>query len=101
MAKKKASRKKAGNDADASSFEEALGELTGIVEKLDTGELPLEESLEQFERGMALMKQCHTVLATAEKRVEKLTGFTDEGDPQTEPFDDTATADRSSDSLFD
>lgn len=99
MAKKKAAKKKAS--AAESSFEEALAALTDIVEELDSGELALEESLDKFERGMALMKQCHAVLASAEKRVEKLTGFNADGEPETEPFDDVATADRASGDLFD
>lgn len=96
MAKKKAAKKK----PDV-SFEDALAELTEIVEQLDTGELPLEESLTQFERGMALMKQCHATLSAAEKRVEQLTGFDADGNAETEPFDDVATADRASCDLFD
>lgn len=95
MAKKKAAKK------SEPAFEQALAELTEIVEKLDNGELPLEESLDQFERGMALMKQCHATLSAAEKRVEVLTGFDESGEPVVEPFDDDATADRVSRELFD
>ena len=87
MAKKKAK-------AAEVPFEAALEELHQIVERLDGGELPLEKSLDQFERGMTLLKQCHATLATAEKRVELLTGVGEDGSPQTAPFDTEATADR-------
>ena len=96
MAKKKATKKKANEP----SFEDALAELTDIVEQLDSGELPLEESLEQFERGMTLMKKCHATLSEAEKRVELLTGVDADGNPIVEPFDDQATADQVSPDLF-
>ena len=75
-------------------FEEALETLHGIVERLDGGELPLQESLDEFERGMGLLKQCHATLTAAEKRVEILTGVGEDGTPQTAPFDAEATADR-------
>ena len=87
MAKKKAK--------SAPSFEDALEELHEIVERLDGGELPLEESLDQFERGMTLLKQCHATLTAAEKRVELLVGVGEDGELETAPFDAEATADKS------
>ena len=75
-------------------FEDALVELHEIVEQLDAGELPLEESLTRFERGMTLLRQCHQTLSEAEKRVELLTGVSADGQPETAPFDSEATADR-------
>ena len=86
MAKKKA------KPADV-PFEAALEELHAVVDRLDGGELPLDESLEQFERGMTLLKQCHATLTAAEKRVELLTGVGEDGTPETAPFDTEATAD--------
>ena len=53
-------------------FEEALGELEGVVRRLEQGELPLEESLAAFERGMALVKQLSRRLEDIERRVEVL-----------------------------
>lgn len=94
-------KKKATKSTKQPSFEDALSELTGIVEQLDGGELPLDESLSQFERGMTLMKHCHTTLSDAEKRVQQLTGFDADGNPQLDDFDDVATADRASGELFD
>ena len=53
-------------------FEEALAELEGLVQRLEKGELPLEESLAAFERGMALVRQLGDRLAQVEQRVEVL-----------------------------
>lgn len=54
------------------SFEEAIKELTSIVGKIEQGEIPLQDSLTQYERGMALIKHCQNILRTAEKRIEKI-----------------------------
>ena len=53
-------------------FEEALAELEGLVQRLEKGELPLEESLAAFERGMTLVRQLGDRLAHVEQRVEVL-----------------------------
>lgn len=55
------------------SFEEALVELERIVEKLESGDLSLEESLALFEKGQALARQCNEQLESATLRVEQLT----------------------------
>ena len=60
------------NDLDKLSFEEAIKELTGIVGKIEQGEIPLQDSLEQYEKGMALIKHCRGILQQAEKRIEKI-----------------------------
>jgi exodeoxyribonuclease VII small subunit len=54
-------------------FEKSLRELESLVEKLEHGELPLEEALKHFERGVALTRECQTALKAAEARVEILT----------------------------
>ena len=53
-------------------FEAALTELEGVVRGLEQGELPLEDSLAAFERGMALVKQLSKRLEDIERRVEVL-----------------------------
>jgi exodeoxyribonuclease VII small subunit len=53
-------------------FEEALGELEAIVQRLEKGELPLDESLAAFERGIGLVRQLAQRLADVEQRVEVL-----------------------------
>jgi exodeoxyribonuclease VII small subunit len=60
------------NDVSNLSFEQAIKELTSIVEKIEQGEIPLENSLQQYERGMALIEHCRTILQKAEKRIEKI-----------------------------
>lgn len=60
------------NDISKLSFEEAIKELTGIVEKIEQGEIPLQDSLHQYEKGMALIKHCRTILQKAEQRIEKI-----------------------------
>ncbi len=55
------------------SFEESLKELETIVAKLESGDLPLEESLEQFETGTKLYKVCKDQLTIAEKKIAVLT----------------------------
>lgn len=55
------------------SFEESLKELETIVSKLESGELPLEQSLEQFEVGTKLYKECKDQLSIAEKKIALLT----------------------------
>ena len=65
--------KKQENNISKLSFEEAIKELTDIVGKIEQGRIPLQESLQQYERGMALIKQCRTILKKAEERIEKIT----------------------------
>ena len=56
----------------AKTFEEALRELEEIVNRLEHGDLPLEEALQFFEEGVKLSRYCHTKLDEAQKRVEIL-----------------------------
>lgn len=54
------------------SFERELEELETVVKRLESGDLPLEESLKLFERGVELSDSCRLQLETAETRVEQL-----------------------------
>jgi exodeoxyribonuclease VII small subunit len=54
------------------SFETSLAELEKIVVKLENGDLPLEDSLELFEKGITLSRECRDRLAKAERRIEIL-----------------------------
>ncbi len=56
------------------TFGAALGELEQIVRALESGQLELEESLERYERGVALLRSCQAKLAEAEQRVTVLMG---------------------------
>ena len=53
-------------------FEKSLQHLEKIVSQMESGELGLEESLQQFEQGIRLAKNCQDTLANAEMRVEQL-----------------------------
>jgi exodeoxyribonuclease VII small subunit len=73
------------NKTESSSFEEALSELEALVESMEQGELPLEESLKSFERGVTLTRTCQQALKAAEQKVEILSRNTLDAEP--EPFD--------------
>lgn len=68
----------------ASSFEKNLRALETVVEQLESGELSLEESLAQFERGIVLARECQRALQEAEQKVQILTQKTPAATPQ--PF---------------
>ena len=59
--------------AQAPDFEAAMQELNQIVEQMEQGGLSLEQSLQQFERGTALVRTCQTALQSAEQKVRMLT----------------------------
>lgn len=65
MPEKKAATKKAANV----NFENQLQQLETIVEQLESGELPLDEALKVFEKGVKLSRQCQQLLADAEQKV--------------------------------
>lgn len=67
------------------SFEQALSELEALVESLEKGELSLEQSLESFERGVTLTRNCQRALQDAEQKVRILSG--ESKDAQLEPFE--------------
>ena len=60
-------------DTSIKDFEAALAELDSIVKKLEEGDLPLEQSLALYERGIHLSRFCHARLEDAERRIEILT----------------------------
>ena len=70
------------------SFETALAELESIVRALETGQAPLEESINAYERGVALKQHCETRLKSAREKIEKIT-LAPDGSPQLEPLDVT------------
>lgn len=67
------------SDSSVARFETALAELEQVVTQLERGELKLEESLQLFERGVALTRECRASLDGAELKVKQLTGA--EGKP--------------------
>jgi len=69
-------------------FEAALSELEALVERLERGDLPLEEALKAFERGVVLTRHCQACLQTAQQKVEMLVRKS--GEPQVVPFAESA-----------
>lgn len=61
------------NDIKKMPFERAIEELESIVQRLEGGKVPLEESVAIYERGEALKRRCEELLRQAEARVEKIT----------------------------
>lgn len=84
------------NDISKLSFEQAIKELGGIVQKIEQGEIPLQDSLGQYERGMALIKHCRGILQKAEKRIEKIS----EAEPKTQEEPEAKTQEESEDIPF-
>jgi exodeoxyribonuclease VII small subunit len=74
---------KASKEA-APDFELAMRDLEELVERLEQGDLPLEESLAAFERGVLLTRACQTALKEAEQKVEIL--LKKAGEPAVEEF---------------
>ena len=72
-------------------FEQSLSELEDLVTRLEQGDVPLEEALKTFERGVALTRQCQTALRTAQQKVEVL--LTRNGEESIESFADPDDAD--------
>ena len=65
-------------------FEQALAELEQLVERLERGDLPLDEALKTFERGVALTRHCQTSLKAAQQKVENLLKMN--GQAELQPF---------------
>ena len=87
MAAKGSKKKDAGENDQPIDLEKALGELETLVDELERGDLPLEKALKQFERGVALTRDCEAALTAAERKVELL--MADAGLEDTpRPFDD-------------
>ena len=73
--------------AKANNFEKSIKELEEIVSKLEQGDIALDESLELFEKGIKLSKQCQKILDEAEKKVSVLVAD-ENGEMHTEDFPD-------------
>ena len=98
MAQKRKNKK---TDIQSLTFEQALENLSGIVEKIETGQVSLAESLSQYEKGMDLIKYCRKTLLDAEKRIEKIAEEEQEQAESDEDVEDVTEADDAEDdSLF-
>ena len=74
-------------DVSALSFEEALRALEELVRRLETGEVPLEESIDLYERGEQLRRHCQSRLDAAQARIEKIVTGPVGKAADTAPFD--------------
>ena len=71
MAKQQKPAGKGGGEAQV-GFEEAVARLESIIERIERGEVGLEESLREYEAGVGLIKRCREILERAEQRIEEL-----------------------------
>jgi exodeoxyribonuclease VII small subunit len=76
------------SDEQVRTFEASLEALERIVHQLEDGDLPLEKSLELFEQGIRLSRECQERLTQAERRIEVLLRD-NQGRPVTAPFNET------------
>ena len=71
-------------------FEKALVELESLVERLERGDVPLDEALRTFERGVALTRHCQACLQAAQQKVEIL--LRRSGQAEVQPFEESGEA---------
>ncbi len=67
------------------NFEQRLEKLEALVDQLESGELPLADSLDRFQQGIKLSQQCQTMLTEAQQTIEKLSDVDNED--SAEPFE--------------
>ncbi|MGD9691605.1 MAG: exodeoxyribonuclease VII small subunit [Phycisphaerales bacterium] len=65
------------------TFEQALAQLEAIVDRIEAGEVGLEAAIADYEKGVALLKRCRSILDHAEQRITELTPTPDETSPST------------------
>jgi exodeoxyribonuclease VII small subunit len=80
----------ASSDIDEMSFEEALAALEGIVQQLERGDVPLDQSITLYERGEKLRAACQKRLDAAQARIEKIVTGADGRPTGTAAFDEGA-----------
>ena len=78
--------------SETPDFERALGELESLVERLERGDLPLEEALRTFERGVELTRHCQTSLKAAQQKVEILLKRSGQAEAFGVPDDETPSS---------
>lgn len=78
-------------ETNLGQLEQSLADLEALVERLESGDLTLEQALAEFERGMKLTRECQAVLKDAEQKVEILLKKTDQAEPA--PFAATPSGD--------
>ncbi|MGH6744989.1 MULTISPECIES: exodeoxyribonuclease VII small subunit [unclassified Novosphingobium] len=77
----------AGPDIAGMSFEDALRALEDVVRRLESGDVPLDDSITLYERGEALRQHCQKRLDAAQARIERIVAGPDGAPAGTQPFD--------------
>ena len=75
------------DDSTSLTFEEALAELEGIVQKLEAGDVSLDEAINAYSRGIELKNKCQQRLEAARLKVEKIQFSSENLSPTIQPFD--------------
>ncbi|TVQ30249.1 MAG: exodeoxyribonuclease VII small subunit [Wenzhouxiangella sp.] len=83
------SKKRDPEQAPEPDFESAIKELESLVEKLESGDLGLADSLTHFEKGVRLSRQCHGLIDRARQAVEVLSSPEDESSARVLPFNES------------
>lgn len=78
---------KLNNEAKSITFEQALTELEGIVQKLEAGDVSLDDAINAYSRGVELKNLCQKRLEAARLQVEKIQFSSDSSSPTTHAFD--------------
>ena len=102
MAQKRKDNKK---EIESLTFEQTIENLTEIVDKIEIGQVPLAESLQQYEKGMEMIQHCRKILLDAEKRIEEIADndaeeAIEEDDEDIDDEDSEEADDSEDDSLF-
>ncbi len=74
-------------EIDGMSFEDALRALEDVVRRLESGDVPLDDSITLYERGEALRQHCQKRLDAAQARIERIVAGPDGAPSATQPFD--------------
>ncbi|MBM4104158.1 MAG: exodeoxyribonuclease VII small subunit [Planctomycetes bacterium] len=70
------------------TFEQAIDQLNQIVSRIEQGQVPLQESLEQYEKGMKLIRHCRGILQDAERRIEQISSQNESASAESEEPDE-------------
>lgn len=73
------------NAPDELTYEQAVDELESIIERIESGDIGLEDSIRHYERGSQLLKRCRAILGQAEQRIERLDAKALESAPGSTP----------------
>ncbi len=76
------------------TYEQAVAELETLIDRMESGETPLEESLADYERGVGLLKRCREIITQAEQKIEYLKAAARSDDDESADSDAGATAPR-------